>query len=283
MATEPMWDLGRRRRLARIVRPATGRAVVVALDHGLFIGPLPQLESVPAAVRGVVAGRPDAVQLTPGATLAAGEAFCGSDRPAMILRLDATNLWRSKPKPHPAYHARVATPLEAVRLGADAAVCFLFVGYEDDTVERDNLERVANWAAECRGLGMPLIVEPLAITPSGGAVRDPDVVRLLVRMAWEAGADIIKADYTGDPESFRTVVESVPVPVLVRGGPRMDGVADSLRVVADSLAVGAAGVVFGRNIWQQPDPAAMVRAIDHLCHGGGDLDGAVRLAAGQGS
>ena len=281
VSDDPQWDLGRRRRLARILRRETGRGVVVALDHGLFIGPLPKLESVPETVRLVAAGQPDAIQLTPGATLAAGGELVGSGRPALVLRLDATNLWRPQPRPHPTYHARVATPADGTRLGADAVVCFLFVGYEDDRVEQTNLERVAAWAAECREIGMPLIVEPLGIRPDGGPVRDPAIVRLAVRMAWEAGADVIKADYTGDPESFRSVVASVPVPVLVRGGPRTDTVRDSLAVVAETLEQGAAGVVFGRNIWQQPNPAAVVRAIAHLCHEGGSLDGALcRLAEG---
>ena len=276
MTDDPKWDLGRRRRLARILRPESGRAVVVALDHGLFIGPLPKLESVPGTVRDVVAGAPDGIQLTPGAALSAGGELLGNNRPALILRMDATNLWRPQPRPHPTYHARVARPLDGVRLGADAVVCFLFVGYEDDAIEADNLERVAGWAAECRDLGMPLIVEPLGIRPDGSPVRDPEVVRLAVRMAWEAGADVIKADYTGDAKSFRSVVESVPVPVLVRGGPRTDTVRDSLAVVAETLEQGAAGVVFGRNIWQQPNPAGVVRAIAHLCHEGGSLDGALR-------
>ncbi len=279
MSDAPKWDLGRRRRLARILRPESGRGVVVALDHGLFIGPLPKLESVPETVRLVAAGDPDAIQLTPGAALAAGGELVGRCRPALVLRLDATNLWRPRPKAHPTYHARVATPADALRLGADAVVCFLFVGYEDDAIEQANLERVAAWGAECRELGLPLIVEPLGIRPDGGPVRDPEIVRLAVRMAWEAGADVIKADYTGDPESFRSVIASVPVPVLVRGGPRTDTVRDSLAVVAEALEQGAAGVVFGRNIWQQPHPAGVVRAIAHLCHEGGTLEGALRRVA----
>lgn len=279
---EPQWDLGRQRRLGRILNPESGRAVVVAVDHGLFIGPLPQLESVPETVAAVVRGEPDAVQMTPGAALSAGALLPKRGAPTLILRIDATNIWRARPAAHPVYHAAVASPTEAVRLGADAAVCFLFAGYEDDRAERDNLERLAAWAAECRSLGLPLIVEPLGITPDGRPVRDVDLVRLLVRMAWEAGADLIKADYTGDPASFARVCASVPVPVLVRGGPRMDTAAETLQVVSDALQAGAAGVVFGRNIWQQPNPAAMVRAIALLCHGHGSLQEALRVAEQRG-
>lgn len=278
MAAEPQWDLGRRRRLARILSPVSGRAVVVAVDHGLFIGPLPGAEDLTQTVAAVAAGGADAVQLTPGAALSAGRELIGPGRPTLVLRMDATNVWRPKPKANPTYHARVASPMDAVRLGADAAVCFLFVGYENDRVEGENLETVASWASQCRELGMPLVVEPLALQPGGQPVRDPDLVRLMVRMAWEAGADIVKADYTGDKESFRGVIQSVPVPVLVRGGPRCDTVEETLILVADALEAGASGVVFGRNVWQQPDVPGAVRAIRHLCHEGGTVRQALALA-----
>jgi DhnA family fructose-bisphosphate aldolase class Ia len=36
-------------------------------------------------------------------------------------------------------------------------------------------------------------------------------------------------------------------------------------------------VVFGRNIWQSPDPAKMVKALRHLIHEDGTVDGAADL------
>jgi DhnA family fructose-bisphosphate aldolase class Ia len=50
-----------------------------------------------------------------------------------------------------------------------------------------------------------------------------------------------------------------------------------LQVVRDTLDAGARGVVFGRNIWQSPDPAKMVKALRHLIHDDTTVEQAAEL------
>ncbi len=253
-------------RLSRILNPQSGCGIVVAVDHGLFMGPTPGAEDVRATVARVADGGPDAIQVSPGVARAAQASFLGRLAPSLVLRVDASNTWRAVAKPTVPYRVQVATVEDAVQLNAAAIVTFLFTGYPDDRDEGANLRAIGDLASACRRWGMPLVVEPLAVAVGRDLLNDPDVVALMVRIACEAGADLIKADYTGDPATFARVVRASTVPVLVRGGPRMDTPEQVLAMAADAVAAGARGVVFGRNIWQHEDPAGVVRALRRVIH-----------------
>jgi DhnA family fructose-bisphosphate aldolase class Ia len=117
---------------------------------------------------------------------------------------------------------------------------------------------------------MPLMIEPLVMAPHaerGGYMVDGDAEKIvtLVRLAREMGADIIKADPTGDPKEFHRVVQAARCPVLVRGGGRED-----LRQVfvrsRELLDQGAVGMVYGRNVYQHKSPQAVVRALMAMIH-----------------
>lgn len=269
--------LGKALRLSRLFRPDTGNSIVVAMDHGLFLGPIAGVENVRAAVERVVAGRPDGVQISVGTACAVVNFLQGKQAPALVLRLDATNIWRSKPEPKEGYHVTVASVEDAVRLGADAVVAFFFVGYETDGQEAANLERLAKLAAACRDWGMPFVIEPLVIERGAHAVRDPERIKLAVRIASELGADALKVDYTGDPKSFRSIVEAATAPILVRGGPKMDTDEAMLHMVKEAMDAGARGLVFGRNIWQHQNPAAVLTALGAIVHEGASEAEALKL------
>jgi DhnA family fructose-bisphosphate aldolase class Ia len=61
------------------------------------------------------------------------------------------------------------------------------------------------------------------------------------------------------------VVEAARVPVLVRGGGRVDDRA-LLERTAAVLEQGAKGIVYGRNIIQHDSPAAITRALMRVVH-----------------
>jgi class I fructose-bisphosphate aldolase len=268
--------LGKRLRLSRILNPSTGNGIVVAMDHGLFLGPIKGVEKIREAVERVVEGQPDALQVTAGVASAVEKFLVGKNAPGFVLRVDATNIWRSKPEPKEGYHVAVASVEDAVRLGADAIVAFFFVGYETDAQEAANLEKLANLASQCRVWQMPLIIEPLVIERGAHAVRDPERIKLAVRIASELGADALKVDYTGDPKSFAEIVEAATVPILVRGGPKMDTDEAVLRMVREAMDAGAKGLVFGRNIWQHEKPAAILAALKLIVHENATVDEAMK-------
>lgn len=259
---------GSQLRTSRILHPETGRGIVVAIDHGLFIGPLPGVEQTGKAIDKLLPGTPDAIQMTPGTTRAHLSKFHGRNKPGVVVRLDATNIWRKKPAPKEGYYTAVASVKDAIRLGADAVVTFLFAGYDTDAQEADNLQTLALIGDEAREYGIPFIVEPLAIQKGSNVVRDFDIMKLIVRMASEIGADLIKADFPESKKQFEELVGIASAPILVRGGPKMDSDKEMLQMVKDAMDCGAKGLVFGRNVWQHERPAVILKALAAIVHEG---------------
>ena len=89
---------------------------------------------------------------------------------------------------------------------------------------------------------------------------------------FEHGADFVKPYYT---EDSRKVTKNCPVPVLIAGGPRMETARETLQVAQDATQAGAAGVVFGRNIWQSGDTQGVIRALRGIIHDGRPVAGAL--------
>jgi DhnA family fructose-bisphosphate aldolase class Ia len=91
-------------------------------------------------------------------------------------------------------------------------------------------------------------------------------VKLAARAAMEIGADLVKTYYTGDPDSFREVVEGCPVPILILGGEKTGNDEDVISSVYHAMQAGARGIAMGRNIWQRENVRAMIEAMAGLVH-----------------
>jgi DhnA family fructose-bisphosphate aldolase class Ia len=146
------------------------------------------------------------------------------------------------------------------------------------------LQNILRIKPECERYGMPLMIEPLVFQPNdkaGGYMVDGDERKIvpLVRQAVELGADIIKADPTTDPLVYHQVIEVAGgVPVLVRGGSKASD-DEILRRTAALIDQGAAGIVYGRNIIQHPNPGGMTRALMAVVHEGTSAADARRFLA----
>ena len=101
-----------------------------------------------------------------------------------------------------------------------------------------------------------------------GVDGDASTIVTLVRQAVELGADVIKADPTDDLVDYRRVLEvAAPRPLLVRGGGRVPD-DELLRRTSEVMRLGAAGIVYGRNVIQHADPAGITRRLMEIVHGG---------------
>jgi DhnA family fructose-bisphosphate aldolase class Ia len=155
---------------------------------------------------------------------------------------------------------------DALALGVNAVVLMAFVGIP---VELETYRILGKVASQCYQANLPLLVEALpCLSERIPDARAPIAMAAAARIAFEHGADYVKTYYTGSPEGFRLVINNCPVPVLIAGGPRMDSVQSALHVVSAAVQAGAAGVVFGRNIWQDSNPASVVRALKRIIHDG---------------
>lgn len=261
---------GKHARLARLLAGPEGRAACLAFDHGLHVGPIAGAERPAEVIAAAVAAELDGIILAPGLAMAHAEMLAGRDRPSLILRLDQTTMWRLGVKGgyETGYTRRIATVEEAVQLGADAVLCYLFTSHTDPELEMQSAAIAAEAARDARRFGVPLIIEPMAAR--NGLVDDicdADVIAANCRMAMEIGADVVKTDWSGDAASFRKVVDTVGVPVLVAGGPRDGTDAATLRTIGEILEAGGKGILFGRHLFQASDPAGTMRKARDMIHG----------------
>jgi DhnA family fructose-bisphosphate aldolase class Ia len=259
-------------RLNRLFNPQTGRCFDVAIDHGFFneTSFLAGIENLPKSIATLVAAAPDAIQLTIGqASHLQGLPI--RPKPALVLRTDVANVYGNR-LPRTLFSRIIADPIvQALRLDAACVVVNLFRIPDQSEVADQCIQNILTLKPLCDHYGMPLMIEPLVFqsnAKAGGYMVDGDPHKIipLVRQAVELGADIIKADPTDDVSIYHKVIETAGgIPVLVRGGGR---VSDEviLQRTADLIAQGASGIVYGRNIIQHPNPAAMTCALMAVLH-----------------
>ncbi len=160
----------------------------------------------------------------------------------------------------------------ALRMGADAVATFGVIGVPR---EAQLSQKIGTVTEECERLGIPQMTEMIprdilkhqfTDTAKREWPSDPEVIKYSARVAAELGADIVKGYYTGDPETFREVIEYCPVPYVVLGGPASNDPKVFLRFVREAMDCGARGVSVGRNVWTYKNPTAITRAICRIVH-----------------
>lgn len=275
-------------RLNRLFNGVSGRCLDVAVDHGFFGEPafLTGIADMARTVDVLCEAAPDAVQLTVGQAHHL-QARPGRDKPALVLRSDVANVYGPE-LPASLFSMPIEAAAEtAVRLDAVCLVVNVFDLPGQPELRRQCLQNVVRLRAACEPLGMPLMVEPLAMKANnaGGAyLVDGDVARIsaLVRQAVELGADLIKADPTDDAREYHRVIEVAgEVPVLVRGGGRVPD-RELLQRTTDVLEQGAVGIVYGRNVIQHHDPGGITRALMAVLHADATVAQALALVAAPG-
>jgi len=261
-------SIGKRIRMERIVDRKSGRSVIVPMDHGVTSGPIRGLVDMRRAVNAVAEGGANAVLVHKGIVIAGHRGY-GKDIGLIIHLSASTSLG-----PDPLNKVTVATVEEAMRLGADAVSMHVNVGAEN---EADMLVELGETAMVCEEWGIPFLA---MMYPRGEKVKnehDVEVVKHVARIGAELGADIIKTNYTGDPETFKEVVQGCPVPVIIAGGAKMNTDAEVLKMVEDAVSAGAAGVSIGRNVFQHDNPANMTIAISKVVHEGISAEEAMEI------
>lgn len=257
-----MSEIGKAVRLGQIRHAASGHMVIVAMDHCPAIGPVKGMINPVAAVRATCQGHPDAIFMHKG-NLKLVYPLLIEHRLPFLLSISTATV--TGPEPDRVY--LVDTVEYAAQIGACGVSMRSFVGA---AYEREMLRDLGAVSAACERFGMPL----LAMMYPKGFENDLDPVRVrhAARIGAELGADVVKTYYTGDPESFRQVTESCPVPVIMSGGPKAEQPIDFLRLIRGAMDGGAAGVAVGRNVWQDDRPAPMLGAIRAVVHDGASVD-----------
>jgi len=247
---------GKSIRLERIIDRNDRRTIIVPMDHGVTVGPIDGLINMGKTVDMVAEGGANAVLGHVGLALH-GHRGKGRDI-GLILHLSASTMV----SPHPDYKVLVNSVRRAIRMGADAISVHVNIGAEDEPQMLRDLGIVSE---ECDNWGMPLVAMMYPRGPKIRSEHDLDVVKLAARVGAELGADIVKTNYTGDPESFAKVVEGCPTPVVIAGGMKGDD-KQVLQIIEGAMQAGAAGLSIGRNAFQHANPVAFIRAAAMIVH-----------------
>jgi len=258
---------GREIRIERFFN--AGNAVVIAMDHGLFDGPIAGMEELPLTAA-KINPEVDAVLLAPGMLRHCGHVFAGRHRPLAVVRLNWNSVYCFKWNYRAARSVECFRAADALREGMDVALVSLTLQTGDEERDADNVALYTRVANEAHTLGIPVIGEYF---PSGHLDMSPEELHENVligcRIISELGADAIKTFYTKD---FAEVTRTCPVPVLGLGAEKLPKPADALHLAAAEVRAGARGVVFGRNAIQVPDPHAFQAALCDVVKRGSEVD-----------
>jgi len=239
-------DWGIKNRLSQIIKPNTGRTVMLAVDHGYFLGPTHKLENARQTIEPLLQYA-DALMLTRGILRNCVDAESSTP---VVLRVSGGTSIIGKDLSN----ETITTSMEeAVRLNASAVALSIFVGTDHEHQTLANLSTLVDLGNE---YGIPV----LAVTAVGKELgkRDVRFLSLSCRIAAELGASFVKTYYC---EEFQKVTESCPVPVVIAGGPKLETELDALKLAHEAIDKGAAGVDMGRNIWQSDHPVAMIKSV----------------------
>lgn len=275
-----MTSLGKRKRLQRLFNQKSKRVVIVPVDDSLLAGPEGGLRDIQTLLQEITQGPADAIMGFPG--------LFQRNEMNLIATSNILNLTASTTRSLHTRKVLVATVEQALRLGMDAVGVHVNVSSKYETEMLKNLGEVSR---ECERTGMPLLGIMYPRTERVDGTDDnylelrkespegyTQLVRHAVRVGVELGVDIIKTQYTGNSDSFQTVVEcSFGVPIVIAGGPKIH-VRDMLKNAFDATRVGGAGVSFGRNIFNRDKPSQYIRALRLIVHDNASVDEAMAKA-----
>jgi putative autoinducer-2 (AI-2) aldolase len=242
-------DWGMQSRLARIFNPDTGRAVMLAFDHGYFQGPTTGLERIDLSIAPLFE-ETDVLMCTRG--ILRSVVPPATNKP-VVLRASGGNSILSELS-----RESVAVTMEdALRLNACAVAAQIYIGSEYEHQSINNIIRLVD---EGTRYGIPT----LAVTGVGKEMaRDARYFSLASRIAAEIGAQFVKTYFV--EEGFEKVAASCPVPIVIAGGKKLPE-QEALDMCFRAIDQGASGVDMGRNIFQSEAPLAMLKAVKKVVH-----------------
>jgi 3-hydroxy-5-phosphonooxypentane-2,4-dione thiolase len=241
-------DWGMKNRLSRIIKPDTGRTVMLAVDHGYFQGPTSGLEIMEHTLEPLMSYA-DCLMLTRGILRTSVPASCQTP---IVLRVSGGQSVLSELS----NEAWTVSVEDCIRLNVAGMAFSIYVGAPH---EHQTLTEFSGLIDAGYDAGIPV----LAVTAVGREMaRDARYLSLSSRMAAEMGANLVKTYYC---EDFERVTGTCPVPIVMAGGKKLAEL-DALTMAYKAVTGGAVGVDMGRNIFQSDCPVGMIKAVRAVVH-----------------
>jgi class I fructose-bisphosphate aldolase len=248
---------GLERRTARIFAN-DGKSVVLAFDHGMGGARHAGMKNPGQTLRDCISAGSDAVLITPGLARQFGEDLTSV---GVVINLDIAS----------------GNDAEAVReamlLGVEMGK---FIFYPGSEAVPDSQARTRHMIVTAHDQGLPVMVEPIPVSFEARHAHTPENIGSGAKIACEIGADVVKMQYSGDPESFAEIMEAVYRPVVILGGPNRGNLRGVLEDIRNAMDAGARGTTIGRNIWEAEAPERVIAALAALVHEDATVDQAAR-------
>jgi DhnA family fructose-bisphosphate aldolase class Ia len=261
---------GKKIRLGRIFSQPNGKSLIVAYSHGVIMGPRPgmvTLADMQHMAHALAAA--DGLMVAPGMVTQLEDAFIGRGRPSLVIHWDYQSFSRDILPYTEGATVELGAVEDAVAAGADAIMTYLYLGYADPEREKLEIQRNARLARACERWGLVLMIEPRSARGRAHPEDDtnPEIMSLYCRISAELGGDLVKCVHPGDNEALAQIIASCPVPVLVAGGRKQNDPEVAYTRAQGAMQAGAAGLVYGRNIYEVADPAAELERYRKIVHG----------------
>ena len=241
------------------------KLVIAAIDHGAFMGPIEGLENLKTACAHL--SNADAILMSPGIAEHIISQFTEFNGPQLIIRLSWNSNYCCQWNYNKSFHRPLLTAANALAKGADLFLASLALNTGNEQTDADNVEIFSDYVQQAHGLGIPIIGEYYPV--HAGKMLPTELhenIRIGCRIVAELGADMIKTFYTGS--RFHEIVESTPIPIFVLGAKKTPTETEALRLAGEAAAVGARGIIFGRNIVQSSSPARFIKAVRAVMNDG---------------
>ena len=226
-------------------------AVVIAIDHGFFDGPIAGMENVPELVK-KINPEVDTLLLSPGMVKHCTGLFGHRNSPLMAIRINWSTVYCFDWGYNNANTVEAVSVEDAVALGADVVLISLTLKTGEEKRDAKNVELFCKLANRAHHLGIPVIGEFFPAHSDDISKEEMhNQVKIGSRVIAELGADLIKTFYT---YKFKEVADGCPVPILGLGGSKTKNPVDALKLAYEEVKNGAMGVVFGRNAIQVKNP-----------------------------
>ncbi|UCH12508.1 MAG: 3-hydroxy-5-phosphonooxypentane-2,4-dione thiolase [Candidatus Omnitrophota bacterium] len=259
-------DWGMKNRLSKLIQPDR-HCFFLPIDHGYFQGPTRCLEKPGETIKPLLPYC-DALFVTRGVLRSCLDP---TNSKPIILRVSGGTSMAGKDLANEVLTTSIE---EIVRLNVAAVGVSIFVGSD---YEKETLLNLAELVNKCENYGIPV----MAVTAVGKEMekREARYLALACRIAAELGAKVVKTYWC--EKDFDKVVEGCPVPVVVAGGPKCKTELDVLEFVYDGMQKGAIGITLGRNVWQNPHPVAMAKALRAIVHENANAKEAHQIFKGE--
>jgi len=242
-------DWGMKNRLNKLM--PGGKCFFMPIDHGYFQGPTRCLEKPGETIKPLLP-YVDALFCTRGVLRSCIDPKVNKP---IVLRVSGGTSMVGKDLANEV----ITTSLEEIiRLNVQAVGISIFVGGD---YEKETLKNLSDLVNQCEGYGIPV----MAVTAVGKETekREARYLALACLIAAELGAKVVKTYWC---KNFEKVIEGCPVPVIMAGGPKCETEKEVFEFVCDGMQKGAIGINLGRNVWQNPNPVAVAKALHAIIH-----------------